>query len=442
MHGEIIIANTAEAFESVLARVKPRTEQARRIRHEHELSDRALLWGGDNKVVILPREPLQELVHHLKQVAALRELRVLWPTRCGLNLCDAVSIDSRLRTELSRLIRGSPRTRITSYTFTSQFAALLRSLHAQGLTFESSDGEASNVNWATRYLDSKAGFRVEMAKLARDVPDLLLPEEFVCADAGEALGVVDWFLMRGRNCIVKASQGESGWGLHFVKFARGEFARKALRTAKMVLGGDAIWTSGPLIVEEWIEVTLGRDAQSPSAEMYVSDEGAQLTGVCAQLVDDLGRFGGVIIGPGFPRDRHRRQIERVAATIGRHFHGLGVRGHFDIDFVISTEGRVVAVETNVRRTGGTHVFDLKSRLGSAFAGHFFLAEDNYWYGTIRRSPAEIFQRLSSILFSHERREGVIITLLPHRSCRLGYIIVAPHYARLTSLWEQLRNALS
>ena len=315
-------------------------------------------------------------------------------------------------------------------------------MRSDGLTFESSCGESTGVGWATRYLDSKTGFRAEMAKLARMTRDLLVPEGFVCADTNEAYGAVEWFLARKRDCIVKANLGESGWGLHFVKCARGASAREALAATRRAFDGDTIWASTPLVVEEWVEVASGKDVQSPSAEMHVNDAGARLTYVCAQLVDRLGQFDGVIIGPGFPPDRHRRRIERVASVIGRHFHGLGVRGHFDIDFVVSSDDRLVAVETNVRRTGGTHVFDLKSSLGPDFAQHLFLAENNCSYGAVSRSPAEILECLRDILFAPERQEGVIVTLLPRGSCRLGYVIVAPHYARVTSLKRRLRDALS
>jgi len=240
---------------------------------------------------------------------------------------------------------------------------------------------------------------------------------------------------------VKANQGEAGWGLHFVKHLPQRSRQRALDAARTTLNNDSIWMGGPLVVEEWIGAESGERAQSPSAEVFVSDDGAKLTYVCDQIIDDLGRFGGVIIGPGFPADKPRQQMERAAAAIGQHFHKLGVRGHFDIDFVLAADGLAVAVETNVRRTGGTHVFDLKSRLGRHFSRHFFLAEDSYKFAATL-SAKEIFDRLQDILFSEGKRDGVIITLLPRGIPRLGYVIVAGSYARLRSLQRQLRATLA
>jgi hypothetical protein len=434
MKSELIIANTAEAFKPILCGVKPKNERIRRIQHEHELSDRALLWGrAKRKIVVVPRRPPDELTQHLRCAAGLGDdLHVVWPRRCGLSLCDAISDDENLRSRLSRFLEENPDACISAYALTGQYAALLDNLSANYVTPE--------TIWATRYLDSKAGFRAEMTKLTKISPDVGVPEGFVCADHTEALGAVGWFLARGQPCILKANQGEAGWGLHFVKCYPGRSLQPMLDSVRNALSSDSIWMNGPFVVEEWVGAKSGEQAQSPSAEILVSDGGARLTYVCDQLIDDLGRFGGVIIGPGFPADKTRQQMERAAAVIGEHFHKLGVRGHFDVDFVVEPGGRAIAVETNVRRTGGTHVFDLKSRLGRHFSEHFFLAEDGYKFET-PLSPEQVFYRLQSILFSKAKQDGVIVTLLPRGVPCLGYIIVARTYRRLRSLQRQLRVAL-
>ena len=47
----LVVANTAEAFLSLIQRYDVATDRERRLQAEHRLGDRALLWGGDGKIV-------------------------------------------------------------------------------------------------------------------------------------------------------------------------------------------------------------------------------------------------------------------------------------------------------------------------------------------------------------------------------------------------------
>jgi hypothetical protein len=438
---EIIFANTAEAFAKILRTVKSRRERIRRINHEHELSDRALLWSGDNKVVILPRLPNDALLEHVKQVMGFKNVTVLAPTRCGISLCNAVAEDERLLSVLTLLAARHSQTKISAYAITNEFCGLIATLRKTGVQFESYNADTRHSWWITQYLDSKVGFRCELTRICCKIPHLEIPRGYVCTDINDALGASEWFLTRGASCVVKADYGESGWGLCIAGSDPALPIRKSLDSVADELRAGSIWASGPLIVEEWITAENNPACASPSAEVQVDDTGAKVTYVCAQLVNSAGEFKGVILGPEFPSLSHRKTIDRVAQGIGDHFYDLGVRGHFDIDFVISKDGKVYAIETNVRRTGGTHVYDVKVQLGRPFTHHYFLSEDNYVYGETAFPPGEIITRLEQLIFSRKRKEGVIITLLPDRVPQIGYMIIAARYDRVICLQRAFQNAL-
>ena len=50
----LLIPNVAEAFKGLLERIPPGEERLRRTAWEHDLSGRALLWGGDQKIIVTP----------------------------------------------------------------------------------------------------------------------------------------------------------------------------------------------------------------------------------------------------------------------------------------------------------------------------------------------------------------------------------------------------
>nr|MBP9814131.1 hypothetical protein [Candidatus Woesebacteria bacterium] len=89
----------------------------------------------------------------------------------------------------------------------------------------------------------------------------------------------------------------------------------------------------------------------------------------------------------------------------------GYRGYFDIDFVASKNGQLYVTESNVSRTGGTHVSAVAEQLlGKDFMYLTYILSNNSYLlpqgSSFTFSTAR--ERLGPVLFTKEKREGVII----------------------------------
>ncbi|MFH1392530.1 MAG: hypothetical protein ABIG90_02520 [bacterium] len=119
---------------------------------------------------------------------------------------------------------------------------------------------------------------------------------------------------------------------------------------------DSIWDDGLIIVEEYIIAEKGISSGCPSLELFLSEKGPKITYLCDQVVTEEGNFLGVAMGKDALGKKVKNKINRASMLIGKRFWELGYRGFFDIDFVLSKEnGTPYIIETNMRRTGGTHM---------------------------------------------------------------------------------------
>ncbi len=441
MSVELVLANTAEPFAQVLATISSVAKRRSLVQCEHDLAFRALLWGDDDKVVVLPQAPSAALQSHIKRISNWKNLRVYAPTNCTASLCESIIEEETLFQTLLDIVRKEPPAKVSAYAVTDQYIRLLELFKRSGAALETADWKGSQNCWLTRYLDSKVGFRLEVGRICDNVSHVSIPSGFVCVDGSEVAGAASWFQQRGLNCVIKANYGQSGWGLHFLR-SNGLGAGNDTLAVEEVLKADEIWTTSSLVVEQLIATSSDARFSSPCIELHIGDAGPRVTCVCVQVISPEGEFLGIMIGPGYPPSGHVEKIEAFGLAVGRRFHELGIRGHFDVDFVVGDDGVIYAVETNVRRSAVTHVAGLRQSLGPGFASHYFLSEDWYPYSDLRLPVSEVFERLEGLLLDSSRGEGVVVTVLSETSPIIGYVVIAPRYERLLTMQDAIKTALS
>jgi hypothetical protein len=437
---ELVLANIAEPFGSILSSNSSHANRLRDIQCEHDLATRALFWGRKSAIIVLPQLPPTELRTHVRSLTTHRLAKVMAPRNCAISLCDAIGDDKELFESLLRSMKRHPPVRVSAYATTPELYRLLELFKSRGVIFDTHTVRASQSWWLARHLDSKVGFRAEMGRLGDISRSVAIPNGFVCADGPDAINAVEWFLRRDRGCVVKANFGQSGWGLAFVKAngIRGDARLRAPKRSLMAkFRGDPIWRSSLLVVEEHIRVQDDPRVSTPCVELHVGNAGPRVTSSSAQLVGRRGEFRGIVIGPGYPPADCKRKIESFGLAVGRHFHSLGIRGYFDIDFVVSTAGGVYAVESNVRRSAVTHVADLKRRLGSKFKAHYFQSDEAYVYGKQTLPPKEVFGRLAPLLLRCSGKDGIVVTSVSKTAPVIGYVLIADRYERILELQEAL-----
>lgn len=324
---------------------------------------------------------------------------------------------------------------------TQDFLRLVAKLEGMKLDFVVQEKPADESQWTVPYLDSKAGFRTEMLKLGSKHKELKVPEGFVAMDAAEAQRMAEWFYASGRSCVLKSNFGESGWG---VKILRKEEYSSLLilrRAVSKVLKSDVIWQNTIIVVEEFIDPDIEVAGGSPSTEMIVTDSGASFTYHCGQMVKE-GVFFGVEIGKDAFSDSLSEELLAIANILGNHYWELGYRGYFDIDFIVSKTGEIYVMETNTRRTGGTHVYDVaKFLLGEGYRQQaYLLSHDSLVYGKKKMGPKELLKKLGTLLYPMEgQKTGVIVTLVSEWNPILGYIVIAPSRSEGQDLQRRLLN---
>jgi len=160
--------------------------------------------------------------------------------------------------------------------------------------------------------------------------------------------------------------------------------------------------------------------------------------------DRYGEFLGVGIGSEAVPICLKRQLEEIAEIIGNKYYELRYRGFFDVDFVISKTGVPYAIETNNRRTGGTHVYDIGKRVFGNNNSHwgYLLSEDYLVYGDRLSKDESILERVSDLMFrGGGSKKGIIITLLGSKDPFLGYVAVGQNKRETMDFQVQFKRLL-
>jgi hypothetical protein len=338
---QIFIANTAEAFATLLERPGVSAERAA---HEFDLSGRALLWGGRNKVVITPEPVAPELAAATKHLLGYDRLDLFSPASVSLRLCSDIARDKSLLGRLTDMLTMDPALELIPYAITAEFCELTDRL---GLAFD------RRAYLAALEIDSKAGFR-----RVCNGSNVSLPPGEICDDLTMTAAALHALLSSGRAAVVKVHNGESGWGLQAFNQPDGPppDIEACVAILSQLFATDAVWAESPYIVEEYIDHDRKRPGFSPSGEATVTDAGVQFGYLCDQLIGRDGAFLGVRIGKSVEDSPFATQLTSETLAVGHLLYARAFRGTYDVDFIVDRADRIFAVESNVRLTGGTHVY--------------------------------------------------------------------------------------
>jgi hypothetical protein len=285
------------------------------------------------------------------------------------------------------------------------------------------------------------GFR-EIASDELNNGSVKLPEGHICTSAISAAKAACVFLAKRQSCVIKANQGESGWGTLILK--HGHLPVDSAHYILAQLEGDPVWESTPLVVEAFVEPALNVDTAFPSAEVHIGSNGPRVLYLCLQLISSAGEFKGIRFG-GNGLDRAiGAKIREAALKLGNRFFREGYRGHFDIDFVIGKNGCIFALESNMRRTGGTHIYDLAQELVRAGRRPICLVSDDHFRYSDRPMPTnQLFEQLNRLLFPIEQKNhGIFITHVSDELPVLGYVAIGDNTDDIRALQHALYKSLA
>ncbi len=371
------------------------------ISEDHDLCDRFLFSLPNNSLLLTPYLLDQDFFTDSCTLLRLRNIINLAPKTIGQSICEAINADADLFEKLVVTIKNNPGVAIVSYAATSEFLALVEQLRKRQLVFTTPEAPSAQGHWVYDFFGSKCGFR--QAKMPA-------PPGFICSNREELLGWSEYFLKETAGCVIKTNRGLAGAGLRIIR--KTEVGKSPREFVAQILDSENYWQDFPLVVEEFLPPDITICGGAPNIELKI--QGGRVTPlyVCSMRISNEGVFQGIEFGKDSVPVIIARQLRVFGLEYGQILKQYNYRGFFEMDFVWTRGQRLVPIESNLRRTGGTHAFELARRLlGNDFYRHFYLTTNN-------RSPIPALKKLSY----HEVRSRVAPLLFPIATSKTGVVL--------------------
>jgi hypothetical protein len=427
----LILANTTELFlhETFLMTGDARNDL---LNEDNCYANRAMFYEGDNKIVILPLPMEPILVETYRRQLGYQNVTYWYPSvYTNHSLCKSILNDSTLFQKVVETIVQNPNIIITSYAYSPDFEDFINHLKSFGLKFQL-DNAPTHLP-VVRKLNAKANFRRVAEAIEREIGIQLIPKGKIVANLESALCEIRSFILAKTGFVVKANYGAAGRGLFLSPPIPTENTRIQFLEC---VEKDPIWTDSELVVETKI---IAKSVHSPSIELKIADHNIEITYLCNQILNENGAFLGIALGKNVLSPMIENQMRRTALLIANAYQSMGYRGFFDIDFVIDDAQNAFAVETNARRTGGTHVYDLlRFRYGADWAEKVFVASNDSWKMNQQfKNSVDVLERFKNLLYNGE--EGLIITNFSTALDIFGFVLIAKTLERLQFQLDQLND---
>lgn len=408
---QIFIGNILEAFHYSYESL-PQEEKDFWTKYDAYDNNRALLYGGDNKVIVTPTAINEEQLDFLAHLAEWKNVKNIFPKNYSKSICRDLMKDKDLNKKFVELLRNNPNVELIPYRHTPEFYELLAYLEENELHVSLPETIEKESKFIELYFHSKRGFR-HLWEIVKDPKlKIQLPFGFITVSKEECKEAAFWFKNKGKNFVIKYNRGVQGIGVLILE--ERDFARDWDTFGKQIdeLITDDIWLEGGIVVEERISIDKTKLGGSPNVEMRVDHEGnVHREYACEQVIQEDGKtFMGVGMNKEVDASPHIEQAYLAAEVIGKYLAGLGYRGNFDMDLVISQENKLYAIESNLRRTGGTHIHEFcKEVLGKDYSQkHYVMSYEIKLENKDKWNYDKLNVLFKPILFDKTSQTGVIV----------------------------------
>lgn len=409
---QIFIGNVLEAYHKVYQGMSDRKRDYW-VNYDFLEANRSLLYNGDNKLVITSL-PIDK--NHLFQICQLcqwRHVQNLFPESPSFSICKDLLNKPKFSQIFRQVLKNNPGIALIPYRTTPEFYQLVTQLKQEKINFTLPETIPPESSFITAYYNTKRGFRHLWAKTlgALNLP-ITIPEGFIVGGREEAVEAAWWFRQQNRPFVIKHNLGVQGTGMSIYTLKGLDDDKKQFTQFLIATLKDKMWGEPPLIVEEFIPHDENLLGGSPSVEFFV-DQNKRVTGtypVEQLLENDRKTFKGCYIYPQLNTHPFIQTAFKAGLIYGKELARLGYRGYFDMDLVVGKNGRLYAVETNLRRTGGTHVHETAlNLLGKNYLKtHHVLSEDIHFSAQKPVTYDEIYGQLKPFLYDRQTQTGVIL----------------------------------
>jgi len=410
----IYISNILEGYYQGYAALKSKRERDYWTQFDTYDSNRALLYGNDNKVVLTSSPIHPHYFRYMNELMGWKNVHTICPARPTYSISEDSIHDVYLKKEIVKIIKNNPGVAIIPYRLTPQFQKCIHYLRTLQLHFETPETIPEEKQFILNYFNTKRGFRhLWLVSHADNPPYVQIPEGFITQNKFEALDAAWWFAQRKESFVIKYNSGVQGIGVEIIDYKSLPHEKVAfIKYMKNVLQ-DTMWDEPVIIVEKCIPPNIKAASISPSIEIYINPQG-KVSGsyACDQiLASDKRTYRGIYIYPELITDPSIIKTFDAGIIFGKKLAEYGYRGIFDIDLIRGQRNEIYAVEANLRRNGGTHLHELcLSLLGKGYGSNYHtMIEDiplNKKHGLTYEKCQKLF---SSHLYSHKKHSGIIFS---------------------------------
>lgn len=445
---QIYISNISEDVWSFINAMAPES-RTNEIEENELISDRELFSCADHSAsyFILPKPVSQAFLNYYKEMFQLDDVEVMTPSVHTGEICIDTLKDPVLMDRIATLGQTRP-IKLIAYSSTFQFLRLINAIEKKGVTVLTPESPLRDRYWTTNFFGSKTGLRQLLWRLPDSTKNMQLPEGYITFGKKDIASIAAHTYSETSAAVIKTAKGHAGAGVMIIP--PDSLTEDFNENRKLIikkLGNEPYWDRFPTTVEHFVHIDNQVGGGNPNVELRVEENGeVTVLYSCGMRVTDEGVFKGVEIHEhALPESLVNTMIE-TGKVIGKEFAASGYRGYFDVDCVVDKDGTPYIVESNVRRTGGTHVYHLlKTLIGPNFMREVYTVSTNIWTlpGNKPIEFPKLLQLLSPILYNREKKEGVIIisaNLLRRHQC--GYVVVGKDKQTTLSIEAEMEHILT
>lgn len=408
----IYISNILEGYYKSYNAMKSQKEGLFWTRFDTFDSNRALLYGDDNKVIITSFPIHRPHFVHMLHLMGWKKVRNISPFKPSPAISTDCMTDHTLKIELITIIKNNPGVAIIPYRSTPQFQKLIHFLRKKDLIFETPETIPEEKQFILNYFNTKRGFRhLWHLSYADNPPHVQIPEGFITQNKKEAIDAAWWFKQDNESFVIKYNSGVQGIGIELIDHKTLANDKEKFTQQMKDLLRDKMWNETIIIIEKAIPPNERAESISPSVEVYINPQGEVSQSYVSDqiLAEDKRTFRGIYIYPELMTDTAIKKTFDSSIKFGRRLAQYGYRGVFDMDLIRSNNNEIYVVEANLRRTGGTHLHELCLALLGKKYGHNYhsLIEDIY----LNKKHCLTYKKCCSLfadeLYSNKKHSGMI-----------------------------------
>lgn len=420
----IFFANLSEIAKPLIKLMNKKKSEIE-IMEDHYLCSRFIFFNEDKYLLVTPFQLNNDFSKYATQLLKIKNFINLSPKKIHDSLSEAVFEEKNLLKQIIKIIKTNPTIKIVSYAVTPEFTKLIDYLKSIKLKFGTPEMSGFGNEWTGPFFDSKSGFRQGVNYVGGNFPEM--PEGIICDSLEEVKAWAEYFLLKENSgCVIKSNRGLAGAGLKIIK--KNEIQNNNVKEYLDRILTEKYWSQDVVVVERFIESDEKICGGFPNIEMKINSEGVETKYFCGMRVTDKGEFRGVEMGKKAVPLFVKRILRRSAVKYGQFLQKAGYRGFYEIDWIVDKEKNLFPVEANLRRTGGTHVYEAAIRLlGDDFQKKYYITAVNVQSinKTFNLDFKGIKGQLKSVLYPiHNQKRGVIITIAPRSVYgKIGYMVI-------------------